>query len=233
MTTELVVLEPTAFASLAARRVMVELRRVLESQERCSLALAGGSTPRPVYQCLAAEPAGDIWGRVDVFFGDERCVPPTDPASNFRMAREALLDRVPVIPALVHRMEGERADRDAAALAYAAILPARLDLLILGLGDDGHTASLFPDAASLAERGRRVVPVRAPRAPFDRLTITPPVILAARLTVGLVPGADKADALARVIDGPDEPSRTPGQLARGGLWIADAVAASRLEPARR
>ncbi|MBA3658488.1 MAG: 6-phosphogluconolactonase [Gemmatimonadales bacterium] len=233
MTTELVVVETTAFASAAARRLMVELQRVLESQERCSLALSGGSTPRPVYECLAAESAGDVWGRVDVFFGDERCVRPTDPASNFRMAREALLDRVPVDPAHVHRMEGERADRDTAALTYEAILPARLDVLILGLGDDGHTASLFPSAPSLAERGRRVVAVRAPRPPFDRLTITPPVILEARLTVALVAGADKALALARVIDGAYEPSRTPGQLARAGLWITDTAAAARLKAARR
>ena len=129
-------------------------------------------------------------------------------------------------------MEGERTDHDEAARAYEAILPDRLDLLVLGLGDDGHTASLFPGAPSLAETRRRVLAVRAPRPPLDRLTITPPVILDARLTFGLVAGADKADALARVIDGPYAPDRTPGQLARAGLWIADTAAAARLEARR-
>ncbi len=229
MTLELIVLERAAFASSAARRLVVEIRLVLESRERCSLALSGGSTPRPVYQRLAAElPDRDPWGRIDVFFGDERCVPPDDPASNYRMAREALLDRVPLDPSQVHRMEGERADQDEAARAYEAILPGRLDLLVLGLGDDGHTASLFPEAPSLAETRRRVLPVRAPKPPSDRLTITPPVILDARQTVVLVAGADKADALARVLDGPYAPDRTPGQLARAGIWIADSAAAARL-----
>ncbi len=234
MTAELLVVDPAAFAIEAARRLIVEIRRVLDSRERCALALSGGSTPRPVYACLAAESAGrDLWGRVDVYFGDERCVPADDPASNYRMARQALLDRVPLDPARVHRMEGERADQDAAALAYEAILPGRLDLLVLGVGDDGHTASLFPGAASLLETGRRVLPVRGPTPPLDRLTITPPVILEARLTVGLAMGSRKADVLARVIDGPYVPSRTPAQLARAGLWIVDTAAAARLEAARR
>ena len=168
-----------------------------------------------------------------MYFGDERCVPPDDPASNYRMARESLLDRVALDPGRVHRMEGERADHDAAARAYEAILPARLDLLVLGLGADGHTASLFPEAPSLAETRRRVLAVRAPAPPLDRLTITPPVILAARLTIALVAGADKAAALARVIAAPYAPSHTPAQLARAGLWIADTEAAARLEARRR
>ena len=229
MTTEVVVVERAAFANLAARRLIVEIRRILESQDRCSLALAGGSTPRPVYERLAAGlPARELWSRIDVFFGDERCVPPTDPASNYRMAKEALLDRVPVEASQVHRMEGERADRNESARAYEAILPDRLDLLVLGLGDDGHTASLFPGAPSLAETRRRVVAVWAPKPPLDRLTITPQVILDAGLALVLVAGAEKADALARVFDGTYAPDRTPGQLARAGVWIADSAAAARL-----
>ena len=108
------------------------------------------------------------------------------------MVKEALLDRVPIGRLQVHRMKGERPDRDEAARAYAAILPERLDLLVLGLGEDGHTASLFPGAASLAESVRRVLAVNAPAPPRDRLTITPPVILDARLVIGLVAGAKKA-----------------------------------------
>jgi 6-phosphogluconolactonase len=230
---ELIIVDSTDFARAAARRLALEIRRVLESQERCSLALAGGSTPRPVYEQLAAESAGgNPWSRIDVYFGDERCVPPDDPASNYRMVRESLLERVPLDRGRVHRMEGERPDHDAAALAYEKLLPRRLDLLILGLGADGHTASLFPEAPSLAETRRRVLAVRGPGPLVDRLTITSPVILEARLTVGLVAGADKAEALARVVAGPYEPRRTPGQLARAGLWIADTAAAARLEPGR-
>jgi 6-phosphogluconolactonase len=233
VTTELVVVERAAFPDSAARRLAAEIRRVLETRERCSLALSGGSTPRPVYEGLAAElPDREPWSRIDVFFADERCVPPGAPASNYRTVREALLDRVPVVPAQVHRMEGERDDHDEAARAYEAILPDRLDLLVLGLGGDGHTASLFPGAPSLGESRRRVIAVSGPTPPRDRLTVTPPVIRDTRLTIGLVSGADKADALARVIDGPYAPDRTPGQLARAGLWIADTAAAARLEARR-
>ncbi len=233
MSTELVIVRREAFANLAARRLITEIQRILEDQDRCSLALAGGSTPRPVYERLAAElPDRGPWSRIDVFFGDERCVPPTDPASNYRLAKEALLDRVPIIAPQIHRMEGERADHDEAARAYEAILPGRLDLLVLGLGNDGHTASLFPGAVSLAETHRRVLAVTAPKAPFGRLTITPPMILQARLTVMLVVGADKAEALARAVDGPYAPDSTPGQLARTGLWMADTAAAARLEARR-
>jgi 6-phosphogluconolactonase len=233
MTAELVVVERAEFAGSAARRLTAEIRRVLEARERCSLALPGGSTPTPVYVHLAAElPDQEAWRRIDVFFGDERCVPPGDPASNYRMVKEALLDRVPIGRLQVHRMKGERPDHHEVARAYAAILPERLDLLVLGLGKDGHTASLFPGAASLAESARRVIAVNAPVPPRDRLTITPPVIRDARLVIGLVAGAEKASALARVIDGPYDPRRTPGQLARAGLWIADVAAAAQLEARR-
>jgi 6-phosphogluconolactonase len=232
MATELVVLDPEAFGSRAARRIAAEIRRVLRSRDHCSLALSGGTTPRPVYRRLPAELPEQEWSRVEVYFADERCVPPDDPASNYRMARETLLDLLPVPPARVYRMEGERADRDAAARAYEAHLPPRLDLLVLGLGEDGHIASLFPESSSLAESHRRVLAVTAPKPPPERLTITPPVVQAARLTIGLVSGAGKAEALAGVMDGPDGPDRTPGRLARGGLWIVDTAAASRLAAPR-
>ena len=233
MAPELVVLDPAAFGSPAARRIAAEIRRVLRSREHCSLALSGGETPRPVYQCLAAElPEPEAWSRVEIYFADERCVPPADPASNYRMAKETLLDRLPAAPERVHRMEGERSDRDAAARAYEALLPQRLDILVLGLGADGHIASLFPGSPSLAESRRRVLAVTAPKPPPERLTVTPPVIRAARLTIGLVAGAGKAEALARVLDGADDPDRTPGRLVREGLWIVDTAAAARLAAPR-
>jgi 6-phosphogluconolactonase len=225
---ELVVLPPVTFGSLAARRIAAEIRRVLQSRDRCTLALSGGETPRPVYQRLAELLEREVWRRVEIYFADERCVPPDDPASNYRMVRETLLDLLPTTPARVQRMEGERPDRDTAARAYEALLPERLDLLVLGLGPDGHIASLFPQSSSLAERRRRVLAVTAPKPPPDRLTITPPVIRSAGLTIGLVAGAEKAEALARVRDGPDDTEETPGRLARDGLWIVDTAAAARL-----
>jgi 6-phosphogluconolactonase len=226
---ELVVLEPAAFGSLAARRIAAEIRRVLASRDHCSLALSGGETPGPVYRSLAAEIADkEPWSRVEIYFADERCVPPDDPASNYRMVKESLLDLLPAPPARVHRMEGERPDPDAAARAYEARLPERLDLLVLGLGADAHIASLFPRSSALVESHRRVVTVTAPKPPPERLTITPPVVRAARLTIGLVAGAGKAEALARAVDGADDPDQTPGRLARGGLWIVDTAAAARL-----
>jgi 6-phosphogluconolactonase len=233
MAPELVVLDPAAFGSLAARRMAAEIRRVLRSGGHCSLVLSGGETPRPVYQRLAAElQEREAWNRVEIYFADERCVPPGDPASNYRMARETLLDQLAAAPARVHRMEGERSDRAAAARAYEALLPERLDILVLGLGEDGHIASLFPRSPSLAESRRRVLAVTAPKPPPERLTITPPVIRAARLTIGLVAGTGKAEALARVLDGADDPDRTPGRLARDGLWLVDTAAAARLAAPR-
>jgi 6-phosphogluconolactonase len=191
------------------------------------VALSGGNTPAPVYRALARSP--DLsWPNVAIFFGDERAVPPTDPASNFRMASESLLDQVPLSANQVHRMEAERPDRDAAAAAYAAILPDRFDLMLLGLGDDGHTASLFPHAPTLTERLLRVVPAAGPTPPVHRLTVTPPVLAAARATVVLVTGPDKAAMVARVLEGPDIPDTLPAQLVRGGAWFLDDTAASML-----
>ena len=116
------------------------------------MCLAGGRTPEPVYRALAAEPS-IAWERVDVFFTDERAVLPDHPDSNYRMVRQALLSRVPIPPARVHRMEAERADRDAAARDYAQSLPDRLDVIVLGIGQDGHTASLFPRLAGDGRSG--------------------------------------------------------------------------------
>ncbi|HWA15242.1 MAG TPA: 6-phosphogluconolactonase, partial [Gemmatimonadales bacterium] len=133
---------PEALAGLAAEWLHREVTRAIEAPGRCSLCLAGGRTPAAAYRKLAALPLE--WEKVEVFFGDERAVPSDDPESNYRMVRETLLDRVPIPPAQVHRMQGERANRAAAAAAYERTLPPRLDLLVLGIGSDGHTASLFP-----------------------------------------------------------------------------------------
>ncbi len=162
-----------------------------------TLALAGGATPRPVYARLVEAPLP--WREIDVFFGDERCVPPDDPDSNYRMALESLLAHV---PARVHRMHGETCD----ALGYERALAdvfgpgvPRFDLLILGLGDDGHTASLFPGDAALEDRSHLVTRVDRPDHP--RLTLTLPVLSAASVAMFLVAGERKREPLRRLLDG--------------------------------
>jgi 6-phosphogluconolactonase len=205
------------------------------------VALAGGSTPRAAYERAATM---DIdWSGSTLWFGDERCVPPDHEHSNYRMVKEALLDRIPGGPAAVKRMEGERGP-DEGASAYEAELRTafgdeipRLDLILLGLGPDAHTASLFPGDAALGEGERLAVGVPTPgMAPLvSRVTVTLPVVNAAREVVFLVSGEDKADAVARAFAGVQDPS-APASLVRpesGSLTLlADAAATSLLAGAQ-
>ena len=188
--------------------------------------LTGGSTPALAYE-QAAEREPD-WSRVELWWGDERCVPPDDDRSNYGMAKRTLLDNVAVQPAAVHRMRGELG-RDDGAEDYDRELGdlARFDFLLLGLGPDGHIASLYPDQPTLDESERRVVGAEAKLEPFvDRITLTLPMLRAARAIVFLVAGADKAEACARAFAG--EPSRsTPGSLVRAVSGSTTAV----LDPA--
>lgn len=227
----LVVEDASRLAEAAAEWIAAAAAADIRLRGGCALALAGGATPRPVYERLARDPlaARIDWRRVEVFFGDERAVSPADPASNFRMAAAALLDHVPIPAGRIHRLEADRADLDAAARDYERLLPARLDLLLLGMGPDGHTASLFPGSTALEERTRRVVRATAATPPRTRLTITPLVISAARRVAVLVAGADKAATVARVLEGPPQPRDLPAQLALGGIWFLDRDAAARLE----
>ena len=221
-----------SFVETAARRIAEMVAGVVQTRGRCLVALAGGATPRPVYSCLATPPLVSqvCWERVEFYFTDERCVPPDDPRSNFRMVAETLLTRVPILAARIHPMRGERRDRDVAAWDYERVLPARLDLLLLGVGSDGHTASLFPRSPALDEPVRRVIPARGPTQPVHRLTITPPVIAAARHVVVLVSGAEKSLAVARALTGPYQPRDLPIQLALHGTWLMDAAAAAAWGP---
>jgi len=211
----------------AAARIEAVLADAIADRGSAALALAGGNTPRPVYEQLADLP-GIRWDRLQVYFGDERAVPPDDPASNYRMARETLLDRVPVDSVHVHRMLGEAADLDAAARDYDALLPPALDLVLLGIGEDGHTASLFPAHAAVRERARRVVPVAGPKPPHHRLTVTPPVLEAARTCLVIAAGSAKATAVARALVGSEPTERCPARLARNGIWFVDTAAAAAL-----
>jgi len=189
------------------------------SERPRTVALAGGRTPRDVHVRLAVEEYD--WAATHVFFGDERCVPPDHPDSNFRMANEALLSKV---EAQVHRMRGETCDaagyEEELRTVFTTGLPA-FDLVFLGLGADGHTASLFPGDPALEETRRLVARVERPDHP--RLTLTLPVLSAAKLAVFLVAGAEKREALRRLLAGEDLPA---GRVtARRVVIIADAAAA--------
>jgi 6-phosphogluconolactonase len=202
------------------------IRGALAAHASASVCLAGGGTPRRAYELLGAEALA--WERVDFYFGDERCVDPDDPESNFRMAREALIR--PGGPRLerVHRIHAELPDRDVAAAQYEAALPRELDAMVLGIGEDGHTASLFPGSAALAETARRVLPVKGAKPPPWRLTVTPPVLREARRLLVLGAGAGKADAVANALAGGDF-LEVPARLAAraGATWLLDVSAASK------
>jgi 6-phosphogluconolactonase len=230
--TELVVVPtPAELALPAAEWLVLEVTRAVDERGTCALCLAGGRTPEPAYRALAAASNID-WQKVDVFFGDERAVPPDHPDSNYLMVYRALLSRVPVPAGQVHRMKAELGDREAAAREYERSLPPRLDILVLGMGSDGHTASLFPGSAALDERHRMVVPVVGPKPPAERLTITPPVIESAQRVAVMAIGRDKAAMVARAIEGPLAPKDVPVQLARRGSWFLDQAAAGRLTARR-
>jgi 6-phosphogluconolactonase len=227
MTPERIVTEGREFADRAAEWIAAVLREIVARQGRCTLALAGGTTPGPVYRHLAGL-SGLPWAQVEVYFGDERGVPPDHPDSNYRLALETLLSRVAIPPTQVHRMEAERADRDRAARDYEALLPDPLDLLLLGVGRDGHVVSLFPRAPALAERIRQVLPVMGGSPELPRLTVTVPVIQRARNLLTLARGAAKAAVVAAALDGPLDIAGVPAQLGREGAWVLDRAAAADL-----
>ncbi len=188
-------------AAAAADDLAEFARRACAERGRFRIALAGGNTPRLLYTQLASPQlgAGIDWRRWHVFFGDERGVPPDDAASNYRMAAEALLGRVPLPEAHVHRIRGELSGEVAAAEYEAELGDAPLDAVLLGMGEDGHTASLFPGTSALDERERRVVPVRSPVAPHQRISLSFRALNEARRVLFLVTGAGKAERLAQVL----------------------------------
>ena len=215
----------------------------VDARGRAAMALAGGTTPRETYDVLAQSPWRERvpWFALDVWFGDERMVPADDPRSNVRMAREALLNHVPIEPSRVHapRVTGDVAE---CAAEYAARLTAavassesgwpRLDLVLLGLGADGHTASLFPGKASLHANARWVVADHVHAVPMWRVTLTAMVINAAAEVVFVVSGDAKAAIVRKVLESPDQQHKLPAQLivpTDGRVhWLLDAPAAADL-----
>ncbi|HEV7733348.1 MAG TPA: 6-phosphogluconolactonase [Candidatus Binatia bacterium] len=233
-----------ALMTAAAETVVRAAAEAIEESGRFTLALSGGTTPKRLFQLLATPgyAARIDWAHVYACFGDERCVPPNDPASNYRMAREALLDRVPIPPEQVLRMRGED-DPVTAAADYERALRevvgnrTRLDLVLLGMGDNGHTASLFPGMTAVHEHTRWVVAEHIPEVGMWRITLTPAAINAAAEVVFLVSGAGKAPILARVLEGPRQPDVLPSQVVaptNGTLrWLVDAAAAAQLKQEAR
>jgi 6-phosphogluconolactonase len=222
---ELIVAEdPEAVASIVAD----ELDEAARAGR--AMVLTGGTSPGRAYQ-LAAEREPD-WSRASLWWGDERCVPPDDDRSNYKLTRENLLDRLEAQPAKVRRIRGELGAEVAAAEYDALLQDVRLDFVLLGLGPDGHTASLFPNALTLTERERRAVAAESKLEPFvDRVTMTVPVLSSAPEVVFIVTGEGKAETVERAFARPPDPS-TPASLIRSTAGttrvVADQAAASRL-----
>jgi 6-phosphogluconolactonase len=210
---------------------------------RFTIALSGGTTPRKLYGMLGDEPYRSQidWALVDIFWSDERCVPPDSEDSNYLLAQQVLLNKIPIPAAQIHRMPADELDRDTASQAYTNAMRRvfatngipSFDLIQLGMGPEGHTASLFPHQASLHEQQRLVMPVSVPKPPPPRLTFTPPILNAAHNILFLVTGADKADAVQAVLEDEYNPDEYPAQIVRPTngevVWMLDTKAASTLK----
>ena len=237
-----------ALSREAAERVVRIAEEAIALTDRFSIGLAGGSTPKALYQLLASpEFASRIdWPKVEVFFGDERCVPPEHPESNYRMARESLLSKVPIPGDNIYRMRGE-IEPNEAAKEYGLLLKEKFgggtieegggfDLILLGLGEDGHTASLFPHTPALRETKHRCVAQFVEKSTTGqswRLTLTAPFINRCAQVIVLAAGVSKAAAMQRVLEGPRNPEELPMQLIAPAsermTWLVDAAAAGRHE----
>jgi len=229
-------------SAAAAEAVADVLSAAADTAGRCALVLSGGSTPRALYELLASRSRARIpWGSLHLFWGDERYVPHSAPDSNYHMVKEALLDHVPCPADHVHPMPTDFADPDTAARTYEAMLhdyfagrPPRFDLVLLGLGEEGHTASLFPRSHALAERTRWTVAVTAPADPPVRLTLTLPALMHGTAIYFLVAGSKKAHALSQVLSPTADPNVFPAAAVRpeAGVvtWFVDRAAAREVSP---
>jgi len=227
----------------AAQFIVRLANEAIVTRGRFTFALSGGSTPKLLYSLLGDEPYRSQidWTQVDIFWSDERCVPPDDKDCNYFLAHQVFLSKIPIPADHVHRAPANQPDRDAASQAYAKEMQRtfgtngipNFDLIQLGMGPEGHTASLFPHQQSLHEQQRLVMPVVVPKPPSPRLTFTPPLLNAARYILFLVTGADKADALQAVLEGEYQPDEYPAQIVRPDngevIWMLDNAAASKLK----
>jgi 6-phosphogluconolactonase len=232
---------------VAAAGRWVELAaQAVKKSDRFTVALSGGSTPRRLYELLAGSPFREkvAWEKVEFFWGDERAFPPDHPESNFYMAEKALLGTLDLRPGQIHRIHAEKEDRAAAASDYQAEIakvfgvpaggePPSFDLVLLGLGADGHTASLFPDTEVLRVKAPWVTACYVPKLGAKRVTLTPTILNRAAEVIFLVSGPDKSTALAEVLEEREDAERLPAQIIRpvSGrvVWLADEAAAARLK----
>jgi 6-phosphogluconolactonase len=234
---------PQELFAAAAEEVARASQEAVSERGRFTIALSGGSTPKSLYGLLATNARASLpWDRMNFFWGDERHVPPTDPDSNYRMANEAMLSRLPIPPENIFRIPAENPDADAVAASYEQTLRKffqltatevpTFDLILLGLGPDAHTASLFPGTAALQERSRLVVANWVEKLKTHRLSFTLPVLNAARNVVFLVSGTDKAPAVAAVLEKDVPGEQYPAKLVRPRngklIWMLDRAAASEL-----
>ncbi len=234
---------PQELFEAAAEEVLRAAKEAVAQRGRFTIALSGGSTPKNLFNLLATNARNVLpWDRTFFFWGDERHVPPTDPDSNYRMADEAMLSKIPVAAGNVFRIAAENPDADGAAEAYEQTLrkffqlePGQIpvfDLILLGMGPDGHTASLFPESAGLQEKRRLVIANWVEKLKTSRLTLTLPVLNAARCVAFLVSGTDKATVLKTVLEEDAPGEQYPSKLiqpSKGKLiWLVDRAAASAL-----
>ncbi len=234
-----------AIAKRAAQEFLQAATSAVAKNHSFTVALAGGSTPKALYSLLAADPvlrAQLPWDKMRLYFGDERNVAPDHPDSNFRMATEALIAKAPLKPEQVFRIKGEYKDTEKAAQEYEQALRAsfkladgqvpRFDLVLLGMGNEGHTLSLFPGTKALQETKRLVVRNWVGKLYTERITLTAPVASQAALVIFMVTGADKALALKGVLEGPYEPEQLPSQMIQPQngrlLWLVDSAAGGML-----
>ena len=236
---EIVILpDAAALTDEAARRIIVAAEAKLSDNNHFfSLVLSGGSTPKSLYEKLAGEPYRSElnWSKVEIFFGDERTVPPDHKDSNYLMAHTAMLSKLPLPEPNIHRMRGEL-DPQAAAIEYGQLLKAKFhdggaDLVLLGMGDDGHTASLFPGTEALKENHHRVVANEVPQLNTWRITMTYPFLNRSAAVLILVAGESKAARLAEVLEGPDGTYPIQGIAPHRGrvTWLLDEAAAAALK----
>ena len=233
--------DPWALFQAAAAECIEQLQSAIRSRGRFTVALSGGSTPKALYSLLATK-LSLPWDKVFFLFGDERHVPPDDSESNYRMARESLLSKIPVPSANIFRVPAEAPDASQAAASYEQTLRAFfgtapggfpvLDLVLLGMGPDGHTASLFPGGKALQERSRWVVADWVEKFKTDRITLTLPVLNNANEVMFLASGKDKAPVLKEVLEGTQPGTQFPSKLVRPEhgrlIWMVDKAAAADL-----
>jgi 6-phosphogluconolactonase len=236
-----------AIAARAADLIVESAATAIQQNNRFTIALAGGSTPKTLYALLAAEPYRSKlpWDKTHLFFGDERHVPPDDKDSNYRMANESLISKLSLKPEQIHRIKSENPDAEKAALEYEQELRAsfklsagqlpRFDVILIGMGDEGHMLSLFPGTKALHDEGRLVKSNWIGKLYTWRVTVTAPVANNSALAIFMVTKPDKALALKGVLEGPYEPEQLPSQLLHPTngktVWLVDTAAAANLDPA--